>query len=108
MPCAERVGPESCGQGRGIADVYPWLERAYGRRAETSNFLAAAVLAPKARQSFETAVRLDPCNLEAIGDFFAYYLEAPAFLGVGLAKAVALSRRVHHFWMARSSEAGGS
>lgn len=76
------------------ADFHLWLGRAYGRRAETSNFLVAAVLAAKARQSFEAAVKLAPNNLEAISDLFEYYLEAPTFLGGGVAKAAELSNRV--------------
>jgi tetratricopeptide (TPR) repeat protein len=76
------------------AELHLWLGRAYGRRAETSSFLLAPLLATKAHQNFEAAVRLAPGNLEAINDLFEYYLEAPAFLGGGLTKADALSSRV--------------
>jgi len=71
-----------------------WLGRAYGRRAETSNFITAPGYASKARQNFEEAVRLDPRNLEAASDLFEYYLEAPGFLGGGLEKAAALAQRI--------------
>lgn len=72
---------------------YNWLGKAYGRRAETSSFLTAPGLASKARQAFEKAVQLDPRNLEAVGDLFEYYLEAPGFLGGGSDKAAALAER---------------
>lgn len=69
---------------------YLWLGRAYGRRAETSSPFTAPGLAVKARQSFERAVSLNPRNAEALNDLFAYYLEAPGFLGGGQDKAARL------------------
>ena len=71
-----------------------WLGRAYGRRAETGNFLFAPRYAVRARQNFELAVKLDSRNLEAWNDLFAYYLEAPRFLGGGMDKAEAVAERV--------------
>ncbi len=71
-----------------------WLGRAYGRRAETGSLLFAPRYAVRARQNFELAVRLDPRNLEAWNDLFAYYLEAPRFLGGGMDKAEAVAERV--------------
>lgn len=71
-----------------------WLGRAYGRRAETSNPLAAPGHAVKARIAFERAVELDPSNLEAMDDLFSYYIEAPPFLGGGVDKAEALAERI--------------
>lgn len=88
-----------------------WLGRAYGRRAETASFITAPGLASKARTCFERAVELNPRNLDAAGDLFEYYLEAPGFMGGGLEKAEALARRVqsvspaeHHYMMARIAE----
>jgi Flp pilus assembly protein TadD len=91
-----------------------WLGRAYGRRAETGSFLIAPRYAVKARQCFENAVRLDPSYAEAWNDLFAYYLEAPRFLGGGLDKAAGVSERMraldlaeHHFDEARLAEKRG-
>ena len=88
-----------------------WLGRAYGRRAESANVLLAPKYAVRARQSFEEAVRLDPKNVEAWNDLFAFYLEAPRFLGGGLDKAAAVADRVllldaaeYHFDRARLAE----
>ena len=90
---------------------YHWLGKAYGRRAETSNPLAAPVLASKARRAFERAVELDGTNAEALNDLFSYYLEAPGFLGGGLDKAAALAGRIgaidpieHHYALAQIAE----
>lgn len=95
----------------GNSDYHMWLGRAYGRRAETSSFLTAPGLASKARQSFERAFELNPRNLEAAGDLFEYYLEAPSFLGGGLDKAKELAEKTrgldpaeYHYRMARIAE----
>lgn len=88
-----------------------WLGRAYGRRAEQSSIFVAPRFATKARQNFEAAVQLDPHNIEAIGDLFEYYLDAPGILGGGTEKASALAERVrgldeaeYHFDQARLAE----
>lgn len=78
------------------SDYELWLGRAYGRRAETGNWLLAVSNASKARQCFETAVALDPHNSDAMNDLFDYYLNAPGILGGGLDKAEALARRIEH------------
>jgi tetratricopeptide (TPR) repeat protein len=78
----------------GSSQIHLWLARAYGKRAETSNFIMAPILAIKAHENFEAAVRLDPDNSEAINDLFEYYLEAPGFLGGGLDKAATLAARL--------------
>jgi tetratricopeptide (TPR) repeat protein len=73
------------------SEFMDWLGRAYGRRAETSNFVTAAGWAAKARQAFERAVELDPKNSDALSDLFDYYLDAPGFLGGGYQKALAVA-----------------
>jgi len=76
------------------AEAYLWAARAYGRRAETSSPFTAPGQASKARQYFEKSVQLDPKNVEAMGDLFEYYLEAPGFMGGGIDKAHALAVRM--------------
>jgi cytochrome c-type biogenesis protein CcmH/NrfG len=78
----------------GNSQFWHWLGRAWGRRAETSSVFTAPGYASKARDAFETAVRLDPKNIEAMNDLFEYYLEAPGFLGGGLDKASALASQI--------------
>jgi Flp pilus assembly protein TadD len=75
-------------------DLYVWLGRAYGRRAETGSPLSAPGLASRSCKYFETAVQMDILNKEATGDLFDYYMGAPGFLGGGLSKAQDLARRV--------------
>ena len=76
------------------AELYHWLGRTYGRRAETGSMLTAPGNASKARQYFEKAVELDPKNQEAVNDLFDYYLEAPGFLGGGLTKAETMAAHI--------------
>jgi Flp pilus assembly protein TadD len=71
-----------------------WLGRAWGRRAESSSWLTAAVYASKARQCFEKAVALEPHNREARNDLFDFYLNAPGFLGGGVDKAEAIAKGI--------------
>ena len=67
--------------------TFTWLGRAYGRRAETSFPVAALGYAQKTREHFETAVKLDPKNGEAVNDLYEFYIEAPAVVGGGMEKA---------------------
>jgi len=64
-----------------------WLGRAYGEKADHSNFLAAVGLAKKLRTEFETAVQLDPNDVEARSDLADFYLQAPGIIGGGKDKA---------------------
>jgi Flp pilus assembly protein TadD len=78
----------------GNSDRELWLGRAWGRRAESSGWWMAPVLASKARQHFEKAVALDPHNHEAKNDLFDFYLNAPGFLGGGIEKAEAIAKSI--------------
>jgi tetratricopeptide (TPR) repeat protein len=66
-----------------------WLGRAYGEKADRVNFISAASLAKKVRNSFERAVALDPANVEAHVDLAEFYMEAPGIVGGGQDKAAA-------------------
>lgn len=93
------------------SEYHDWLGKTYGRRAEEASFLTAFSYAKKTHLSFEKAVALDPNNLEALGDLFEYYLQAPAIVGGGVEKAanVALSigrlnQPEYHYALARLAE----
>src|SRR6185369_4443450 len=76
------------------SEIQLWLGRAFGRLAETSSFISAPGYASHCRQAFERAVELDSKNLEAWNDLFAYYLDAPGFLGGGLDKAETVAAKI--------------
>ncbi|MGA9392390.1 MAG: tetratricopeptide repeat protein [Candidatus Sulfotelmatobacter sp.] len=64
-----------------------WLGRIEGEKADRVSFLKAAGLAKKVHSEFERAVALDPTSWEARTDLAEFYLEAPAIVGGGEAKA---------------------
>jgi tetratricopeptide (TPR) repeat protein len=74
-------------------NIFVWLGRAWGRRAE-ANKAFALVWARRAKNAFEKAVGLDPKNVDALDDLFEFYLDAPAILGGGVDKAEAVARRI--------------
>ena len=71
-----------------------WLGRIYGGKASHSSFISAAGLAGKVRHEFETAVRLDPTNVDARADLAEFYVEAPGIVGGGTDKAAVQAREM--------------
>ncbi len=78
----------------GNSEYVLWLGRTWGRKAEKANPFSAPGDARRARDCFEKAVALDGHSIEALGDLFDYYLQAPGFLGGGLDKAEATAHRI--------------
>jgi tetratricopeptide (TPR) repeat protein len=68
-------------------ELWLWLGRSLGRKAENINPLRAAFLVGDIRQAFEKAVELDPANIDAREDLLDFYLEAPSAFGGGIDKA---------------------
>ena len=71
-----------------------WLGRAYGGKADHSSMLKAFSLAKKVVREFETALSLEPNNLDLRFDLLEYYVEAPGFVGGGRDKAVAQAKAI--------------
>ena len=93
------------------SEYHDWLGKAYGRRAEEASFVTAFSYAKKTHHFFEKAAALDPNNLEALGDLFEYYLQAPAIVGGGVEKAENLALSIgrlnqpeYHYALARLAE----
>lgn len=76
------------------SDYHLWLGRAYGYKAEHAPFWQAWGLGKKVRQEFETAVRLNAGNVDAMSDLAEFYIEAPAVLGGGKDKAQQQAERI--------------
>ena len=81
---AVRSAEEACRLDPQKSDFQMWLGRAYGRKAEIES---SFFLARKTRHAFETAVKLDPKNIEARRNLSEYYTDAPWFLGGSKDKA---------------------
>jgi tetratricopeptide (TPR) repeat protein len=70
----------------GRSEYHDWLGRAYGRKAEgegRSKMTSALSLARRTHHEFETAVQLDPKNIDAQRDLISFMADAPAELGGG-------------------------
>ena len=76
------------------AAYHHWLGKAYGRLAERSNWISAALLARKTLQQFERAVELDGTAVQPLRDLRQFYLRAPAILGGSEEKAAAIGARL--------------
>jgi cytochrome c-type biogenesis protein CcmH/NrfG len=87
--CQKAVSLES-----GNSQYHLWLGRAYGEKADRSSFFFATGLARKVRIEFETAVRIDPSNVEARADLADFYVQAPGILGGGTDKAATQARQL--------------
>ncbi|HSS95853.1 MAG TPA: tetratricopeptide repeat protein [Terriglobales bacterium] len=79
-----------------------WLGRAYGEKADNSSIFSAPGFAKKARNEFETAVRLNPENVEARSDLSEYYVEAPGMMGGGTDKAEAQAQALEKLFPAKA------
>jgi tetratricopeptide (TPR) repeat protein len=66
---------------------YDWLGRAYGTQAQHANRFRQPFLARKTKNAWETALSLDPDNLDVRDDLIIFYTRVPAFLGGNKEKA---------------------
>lgn len=64
-----------------VAAHHHWLGRAYSREVQRVGKFKALGIAKKIRRSFETAVRLDPADVEARRDLMQFHLLAPGIAG---------------------------
>ena len=76
------------------AEAHRWLGRAYARQVRRAGRLKQLSLAGRVRESFESAVRLDPASVEARRDLMQFYLLAPRIAGGGRDKAQAQARAI--------------
>lgn len=64
-----------------------WLARVLGEKASRASFMSAFSLAKRSRAEFETSVRLDGRNADALADLGEFYRSAPGVVGGGMDKA---------------------
>ena len=72
------------------AVYYDWLGRAYGTQAQHASKLRLPFLARKIKNAWDTALALDPDNLDVRDDLITFYTQAPGFLGGSNEKARAM------------------
>lgn len=76
------------------SNYHLWFGRALGERADHASFMNAFSLAKRTRAEFETAVHLDPRNIDALSDLGEFYKDAPGVVGGGLDKAGDIARQL--------------
>jgi tetratricopeptide (TPR) repeat protein len=76
------------------ADYFNWLGNTYGTIARDANMLKQGMLAPKMKKAWETAIALDPKNLDARTSLIQYYLQAPGFMGGSIDKAKEVAKQI--------------
>ena len=76
------------------SDAQDWTGRALGRQAEHAGMIAGLKLALQVKATFETAVALNPDSEAACVDLGEYYTTAPAIVGGGNTRALALAARI--------------
>jgi tetratricopeptide (TPR) repeat protein len=69
------------------AVYHDWLARSYGTQAQNASRFRLPFLAKKTKNVLETALALDPDNLDVRDDLINYYVRAPGFLGGSKEKA---------------------
>jgi tetratricopeptide (TPR) repeat protein len=72
------------------SEYHDWLGRACGRKADAdshSNMAGALSMARRTDHEFETAVRIDPKNIDAQRDLIEFMASAPSNLGGGEERA---------------------
>lgn len=73
---------------------HDWLGRALGEKASHASFLTAYSLGKQSRSEFETAVKLNPNNADALIDVGNFYQQAPGIVGGGTDKAQAIATQL--------------
>lgn len=87
--------------------LHLWLGRALGEKADRASFMSAYSLGKRVRDEFETAVRLDPHNAEALSDLGEFYYEAPGIVGGGEDKAYKIADQLDKLAPTRAHELRG-
>jgi len=76
------------------SNYHLWYGRALGGRASSASFLSAFSLGKQVHEQFETAVRLDPRNADALSDLGSFDVDAPGMVGGGLDKAAEVATQL--------------
>lgn len=86
------------------SNYHLWLARVLGEKAGHASFMSAFSLAKRVRAEFETAVRLNSRNAEALADLGDFYQQAPGVVGGGADKAEAIAAQLDKVDQARAHQ----
>jgi tetratricopeptide (TPR) repeat protein len=90
------------------ADYHVAMGSLLGQIAVDSNLIKQGLLAPKIKNEFETAARLDPKNIEARWMLINYYIRAPKFMGGDVEKGKAVADEIMKLSPAEGNSAWGT
>jgi tetratricopeptide (TPR) repeat protein len=76
------------------ADYHVAMGSLLGEIAINSNLIKQGILAPRIKNEFETAARLDPKNIQARWMLVNYYIRAPKFMGGDVEKGKAAADEI--------------
>lgn len=95
------AGEKATALGPRNAQAFYWLGNAYGNRLGEVGMLSKMSIAPKLRDAFEQAVKLDPALVDARTSLIEFYLQAPGMMGGGIEKARAQATAIAKYDQAR-------
>ncbi len=101
------AGQKATALGPKNAQAFYWLGNAYGNRIGEVGMLSKMSMAPKLRDAFEQAIRLDPALIDARSSLIEFYLLAPSAIGGGVDKARAQAAAIGKYDRARALMAQG-
>lgn len=104
-------------------DYFNWLGDTYAAIGNEASFFTQMSVGPKALKAWEKATKLDSKNINARVSLVGAYMQAPAFMGGGEAKAKAVGSEalvlldealkatpenyLYHYWYGKSSAITG-
>ncbi len=90
------------------ADYHVALGSLFGQMAVDANLIKQGMLAPKIKNEFEIAARLDPKNIESRWMLINYYIRAPKFMGGDVEKGKAVADEIMKLNQAEGNSAWGT
>ncbi|MEL7001268.1 MAG: tetratricopeptide repeat protein [Bacteroidota bacterium] len=91
---AEEYFEEAIDNDDSKANYHYWYGNAVGIIAQDANVLKQGFLAPKIKNAYESAVKLDPKMVDAHWGLLEYYTLAPGFMGGSWEKAMQTAEKI--------------
>lgn len=91
---AEEYFEEAVDNDESNAEYHYWYGNSVGVIARDANMIKQGFLAPKVKNAYETAVKLDPKMIDAHWGLVEYYTQAPGFMGGSWEKAIETAKRI--------------
>lgn len=94
LDAAEEYFEEAIDYDGSNAEYHYWYGNTIGSIAQEANVMRQGFLAPKVKNAYETAVKLDPKMIDAHWGLVEYYTLAPGFMGGSWEKAMQAARHI--------------